>query len=67
MDWQDVTAKMKINRCQHGTKDMLCLISLPNPSLSVDIPQGSPEPDGLMRGTDSIQLRQSIIICKIEK
>ena len=46
---------MKINRLQHGTKDMLCPISLPNPSLSIDIPQERPELDGLTGGIDLIQ------------
>ena len=59
--------KMRITRCQHGIKDMLHLIPLPNPSLSVDVPQGRPEPGGLTGGTDYTQLRQSITICKIKK
>ena len=49
------TRMKTINRCQYGTKDMLCLTSLPDPRLSIDVPQGRPGPDGQTRGTDSTQ------------
>ena len=44
--------QVRITRHWHGIKDMPSLISLPYPSLSVNIPQGRPELDGLTGGKD---------------
>ena len=42
--------KTRIDRCQHGTKDMLHPIFLSNPSPNVDAPQERTELDGPTRG-----------------
>ena len=46
--------KMKIDRHQHGTKDMLHPIFLPSPNPNIDIPWERPEPDGPTGGTGLI-------------